>query len=100
ADERQRVHELSVNVALHDLGGDGRRAQTEFLTHNGLHGGRQMRARPDSAAELSGGGDVAGASEPLLCAAELVVHKREFEAESCGLGVDAVAASDARGEHV
>src|SRR5437016_1357894 len=66
----------------------------------GLHGGRQMGGRPDTAAELPGGGDGAGASEPLLGAAEFVVHEREFEAESRGLGVDAVAAADARGEHV
>ena len=30
ADERQRVHELGVNVALDDLGGDGRGAQAQL----------------------------------------------------------------------
>src|SRR5204862_8181246 len=49
-DECQRIHELGVNVALHDLRGNQRRAQAEFFAYDGFHGGRQMRAGPDSAA--------------------------------------------------
>src|SRR5438034_859967 len=58
---------------------------------------RTTRARPVSRSQVIG---LRLCGMALLCAAEFVVHERKFEAESCGLGVDAVAAADARGEHV
>src|SRR5882724_10072394 len=59
-----------------------------------------MSAGSDRAAELANASDITGALQPFLCAAELVIHQRQLEAEGCRFGVDSVAATNARGEPV
>ncbi len=54
----------------------------------------EVRMGADGAAELADADALAGLSQPLVRAAEFVVHQREFQPESHRLGVDAVAAAD------
>ncbi len=47
--------EFGVDVALHDLRGDGRGAQAEFLANVSLDARREMRARADGAGDFADG---------------------------------------------
>ena len=53
ADERQRELEFGVDVALHDLRGDGRGAQAELLANVSLDARREVRARADGAGDFA-----------------------------------------------
>jgi hypothetical protein len=57
-----------------------------------------MRARADRAAQFSDGDNFAGAFEPFQRAAKFVKHQSQFQTKRRRLGVDSVAASDARRE--
>ena len=100
ADERERGLKFRVDVALHDLRGDGRGAQAEFFADKFLDARRQMRARAHRAGNFADGDNFAGAFEAFQRAAKFIVHQRQFQAERGRLGVDAVAAADAGREFV
>ena len=78
--------------------GAGRRPS--FLQTYSLDARRKVRAGADRAAEFADGDDFAGAFKALERAAKFVVHQRQLQAERGRLGVDAVAAADARREFV
>ena len=98
ADQRERVHEFGVEVALHDLRGDGRRAQAEFFADEFFDDRRQMRVRADRAGKFADGDHFAGAFEAFQRAGKFIVHQRHLQTERGRFAVDAVAAADARRE--
>src|SRR5690606_14182000 len=93
-DKRNHSHELSVNVALNHLGGDGCRAQAELLADVRFDFGAQVRAGSHRAGNLPDGHNFARASEAVQGTAEFIVHQRHFEAEGGWLGMNTVAAPD------
>src|SRR5208282_1607666 len=100
ADERQRGHELGVDVALDDLRGDGCGTQAEFPAHGQLDPWRKVRAGADRAAEFADGDDFANHHQSAQGARKLIMHQREFEAKGRRFSVDAVAAANAGRELV
>src|SRR5579859_942695 len=52
-DERERVDEFGVEVALDDLRGNGRRTETKLFANECLHTRRNMRAGTDGAREFA-----------------------------------------------
>ena len=100
ADQRERVHEFRVQVALHDLRGDGRGHKAEFFADKIFHARRQMRVRADRAGKFADGDNLAGAFEAFERAGKFIVHQRHFQTERRRFAVDAVAAADAGREFV
>ena len=89
-------HEFGVDIALDHLRGNRRGAQTELLANVRFDFRRKMRAGADGAGKFSNGDDVAGALQAFQRAAKFVMHQRHFQTERRRLGVNAVAAPDAR----
>ena len=100
ADERHSGHELGVDVALHDLRRDRGRLEAKLAADERLDLWREVGVGADGAGELADGDAWLEGLESLERAAKLVVHQRHLETERRRLGVDAVAASDHRGELV
>ena len=95
ADQRHRVHEAGVAIALHDLGRSRLEADAEPRAHGLLHGGIEVREGADGARDLADRGLVDRAREPLAVAAQRLVQHQQLQAEGRRLGVDAVRAADA-----
>jgi hypothetical protein len=84
ADERERVHEFRVNVALHHLRRNRRGFQSQFFADEFFERGRQMRARADRAGKFSDGNNVTGTFKTLQRAAKFIVHERHFKPNVVG----------------
>ncbi len=61
ADEGHGELKFGVDVALHDLRGDGRGAEAQLLADVSLDAWRQVRARADCAGDFADGHDIADA---------------------------------------
>src|SRR4030095_3159333 len=78
SNKRQVRHKFGVNVALHNLRGDGRGLQAEFLADKLFDIRIEVRAGADCAGNLADGGPRAGDFEAFLSPAKFVIHQREF----------------------
>ena len=90
--------EFRVQIALHDLRGDRRGAQPQFLADKRLHPRRKMRAGADRAGKFAHGHRFSRRFQALQRAAKFVVHQRHFQPKGGRLGMNAVAAANHRRE--
>src|ERR1035437_9076963 len=95
ADEGECGLEFSVEVALHDLRGDGRGTQAELFADKIFHTRRQVRASSDGTGKFADGNNFAGAFKTFERPTKFVVHQSHFQTERRRLGVDAVTATNA-----
>ena len=89
---------LRMAVALYDLAGYRIGAQTKLRADIFLDAWRNCRVRADCAGNLAYRDVFYRSIEPSVGAAQFIYPDRQFKAESCRLGVDAVRAPDH--EHV
>lgn len=99
-DQGDRCHEFGVTVTLNDLRGDIRRLKAKLFADELLDLGIEVRIGADSSAQHAVSDPLAGLLEAFDRADKLIVHNPEFEAEGDWLRMDAVAATDHRGEFV
>ncbi len=99
-DQRQRAHEMGVRSRWIICVERSAALSPSFLADVFLHPRIEMRVGADGAGKFSHRDLVARLDQPLLGAAELVVHQRELEAVGDRLGVDAVRAAHHRREFV
>src|ERR1035437_9875757 len=95
ADEGARGLEFRVDVALHDLRGDGRGTQAELFADKIFHTRRQVRASSDGTGKFADGNNFAGALKTFERPTKFVVHQSHFQTERGRFAVDAVTATDA-----
>ena len=95
-DERERLHERRVPIALHHLGRRRLEPDAELPAHGFFHGGIEMRERADGAGDLADRGLVERAREPLATPAQGAVQHQQLQPERRRLGMDAVGPPDHR----
>ena len=76
--KRQRGEKLRVPIALDDLRGKRRRLQSQLFANRALDLRVEMRMRADRAAQFPHSHPLGRLRQPLLRAAEFVVHQRQL----------------------
>ena len=96
-DEGKRRHEVSVAVAVDDLGGDGLHQEAEAAADVGLHVRGNGGVGAHGAADLADGDRLLSLGQAMALTAQLIPPRGEFEAEGGRFSVDAMGAADADG---
>src|SRR5205823_7853408 len=78
SDHRQRRHEFSVSVPLHDLGRKRSRFQSKFLTHGALNCWIDMCVGADRTADFADANSLESLRQAFLRSTEFVEHEREL----------------------
>src|SRR5437870_3119615 len=89
-----------MQIALNYLCRNWRRPQPQLFANITFYARREMGACPHSSGKLSDRDCFTRILQPVQRAAKFVIHESHFEAESCRLGVNAVAAANHRSEFV
>ena len=82
ADEGQRGLKFGMDVALDNLGGDGRRFQAELFADRRLDRRGQVGAGADGAGQFAHGHPLARGHQAFEGPVKFIVHERELQAES------------------
>ena len=96
--KREHQEKRGMAIARDDLGRHWFGFEAEPLRDIGLDPRIDVGERADRAGNLAGCDLLARGKKALAVAGELGIMPGQFQPESCRLGVDAVAASDRRGQ--